>query len=484
MRALDEAPPCAFSARESVAGEEQPTSWAIIGILLPPRRWLDRFLLPLDSEASAGNGSERRRQRGTIMNMLRAALASALLMCFMPGMMKATDGYFLLGYGTVSKGMGGTGVAAGSNTLAAAANPALMVFVGPGYDVALAFFMPNREFTISGNPSGYPGTFGLAPGTVTSSTKIFLVPNMGGNWMVGKNDSIGVSIYGNGGMNTTYDAPVFGFNPTGIDMGKFYVEPTWAHKFGDNHAIGVSPIISWQRFKAYGLAAFSPFSSDPSKLTDNGYSTSFGFGGRIGYAGKFTPWLSVGASYQTEIAYGKLKDYAGLFAEQGYFDDPANWTLGLAIKPVENLTFAFDVQQIYYSKEKSIANPMLPNLMTARLGDENGAGFGWQDMTIYKFGLEWKASEALTLRAGFATGKQPIPESEVLFNILAPGVIEQHATLGVGYTLSKGNTLQLAVTRAFSKEVTGPNALEAPGQQSISLKMDQWDVEFGYSFGF
>lgn len=396
----------------------------------------------------------------------------------------ATDGYFLLGYGTTSKGMAGSGVAFPTNTLSAATNPASMVFVGQGYDVGLALFSPDREFTVTGNPSGYPGTFGLMPGTVSSSTSVFLVPNLGMNWKVGKNDTFGVAIYANGGMNTTYEAPVFGFSPTGVDMGKFYVMPVWAHKFGENHAIGIGPMISWQRFKAYGLTAFSPFSSDPANLTDNGYSTSFGFGARIGYLGNFTPWLSVGASYQSEVAYGKLKGYAGLFAEHGYFDDPANWTIGLAIKPAKGLAFTFDVQQIYYSKEESVGNPMFPNFMTARLGDDGGPGFGWKDMTVYKLGLQWKASDALTLRAGYAYGQQPIPESEMLFNILAPGVIEQHATVGLGYTISKGNTLQLAITRAFEKSVTGPNPLEAPNQQKISLKMSQWDFEVGYSFGF
>jgi long-chain fatty acid transport protein len=411
---------------------------------------------------------------------IRIAALAALLS--LPAL--ATDGYFLLGYGTVSKGMGGTGAAMATNTIGAATNPASMAFLGSGYDIGLAAFMPDREFTVTGNPSGYPGTFGLAPGTVRSETRIFLVPNMGGNWKIGPHDTFGVSVYGNGGMNTNYEAPVFGFSPTGVDMGKFYVAPTWAHKFGENHAVGISPIISWQRFKAYGLQAFSPFSSDPSKLTDNGYSTSFGFGARIGYMGNLTPWLSVGASYQSEVAYGKLKDYAGLFAEQGYFDDPANWTVGIAVKPVSTLTVAFDVQQINFSDEKSVGNPMLPNLMQSRLGDDNGAGFGWRDMTVYKLGLSWKATDDLTLRAGYASGRQPIPESEMLFNILAPAVIEQHATLGAGYEVSKGNTLQLAITRAFSNTVTGPNPLEAPGQQKISLTMDQWDVEVGLSFGF
>src|SRR5512140_3624705 len=98
--------------------------------------------------------------------------------------------------------MGGTGVAVPTNTLSAATNPASMVFVGNGYDLGLALFSPDREFTVTGAPSGYPGTFGLAPGTVRSDTRIFLVPNAGGNWMLGKNDSIGVAIYANGGMNT------------------------------------------------------------------------------------------------------------------------------------------------------------------------------------------------------------------------------------------------------------------------------------------
>ena len=421
------------------------------------------------------------------MNRNRAVLAAMLLVVFVSAFSQvasATDGYFMLGYGTVSKGMGGTGVAFPTNTIAAATNPAAMVFVGKGYDLGLALFSPDREYTVTGNPSGYPGTFGLAPGTFRSDTRAFLVPNMGGNWMVSKDDSIGISIYGNGGMNTTYNSPTFGYSPTGVDLGKFYVVPTWAHKFGENHSVGISPMISWQRFKAYGLAAFSNFSSDPTKLTDNGYSTSFGYGGRIGYMGNWTPWLSVGASYQTEVKYGKLKDYAGLFAEHGYFDDPATWTVGLALHPTDRVTFAFDVQQIYFSKEKSVGTPMLPNLMQARLGDDNGAGFGWKDMTIYKLGLQWKATDALTLRAGYATGKQPIPETEVLFNILAPGVIEQHATVGLSYAASKGSAFNLAVIRAFSKTVTGANPLEAPGQQKISLKMSQWDFELGYSFGF
>jgi len=35
---------------------------------------------------------------------------------------------------------------------------------------------------------------------------------------------------------------------------------------------------------------------------------------------------------------------------------------------------------------------------------------------------------------------------------------------------------------ALSNSVTGPNPLEAPGQQNIEIKMDQWEIELGFSF--
>ena len=95
---------------------------------------------------------------------------------------------------------------------------------------------------------------------------------------------------------------------------------------------------------------------------------------------------------------------------------------------------------------------------------------------------DYSLRENITLRGGYDYGRQPIPKSEVMMNILAPGVMEQHATLGA--TRSFGRTaLSLAVTRAFSKSVEGANALEAPGQQTIKLEMQQWDVDLGLSYG-
>ena len=141
------------------------------------------------------------------------------------------------------------------------------------------------------------------------------------------------------------------------------------------------------------------------------------------------------------------------------------------------------MQQVLYSDVASVGNPLLPNLMQAPLGSDGGSGFGWKDVTTVKGGVQVRTGEGWTWRGGYSYGEQPIPTSEVLFNILAPGVIEQHVTLGFSKLVRGTQELSLGLTRAFSRKVTGPNPLEVPGLQSIELKMDQWEFELGWSFG-
>ncbi|MBK9064330.1 MAG: outer membrane protein transport protein [Acidobacteria bacterium] len=409
------------------------------------------------------------------------ALVALLALAAAPAL--ATDGYFQLGYGTQQNGMAGAGVALSLNTMSPATNPAANAWV-TGYDLNVAVFNPNRQFTVTGSPSGYPGTFGLAPGEVKSGNSWFVVPGIGANWKLNDAMTLGVAIYGNGGMNTAYDASVFYAGRTGVDLMQLFVAPTFTYKVAKDHAFGVSPILAWQRFQAEGVGSFAPYSSSPGNLSNNAHNSALGWGVRVGYMGKLAPWLSIGGSYQTKMTMAEFDSYAGLFAEQGGFDIPSNWTVGVALKPTECFTIAFDVQQIYYSETKSIGNTLLPNLMTARLGDDGGAGFGWKDVTVYKAGLQYAVTPTFTIRAGYAWAEQPIPASEVLFNILAPGVIEQHITAGISASVSEKSKLHFSVVRALEHSVTGPNPLEVPGKQTIELKMDQWIFDLGVSFGF
>ncbi|MDZ7267518.1 MAG: outer membrane protein transport protein [candidate division KSB1 bacterium] len=418
---------------------------------------------------------------GSSEGFWRFALVLCCLAGFAGNTAHATNGYFSHGYGIKYKSLAGAGVALRLGPLGPATNPATLAFGKKHYDVSLSFFNPKRQYTVTGAPSFQPGTFGLAPGTVKSGSTLFVIPSLAANWSLNDNTALGISIYGNGGMNTNYDHPTFGFKPTGVDLSQLFIAPTLALKAGAKHSFGLTPILSYQRFEANGLSAFGPFSSAADKLSNQAHSNSLGFGARIGYLGEWMDFLSVGASYQTKVMMSEFDDYAGLFAEQGDFDIPANWTVGVALG-FEQMGLVFDVQQMLYSGIKSVSNPMLPNLQQARLGDDKGAGFGWKDMTVFKGGVYFQTSGGWTWRAGYSFGKQPIPESEVLFNILAPGVIEQHLTAGFSKTVAGDKEISIAIMRALSNSVSGGNPLDFPGRQTIELKMDQWEFGVGFSF--
>jgi long-chain fatty acid transport protein len=68
-------------------------------------------------------------------------------------------------------------------------------------------------------------------------------------------------------------------------------------------------------------------------------------------------------------------------------------------------------------------------------------------------GMEYKHSQKLTLRAGYShtdrsSGCAPA-DADVMFNILAPAVIENHVTLGFTYTLASGNEVTMAYMHGF-----------------------------------
>ena len=123
---------------------------------------------------------------------------------------------------------------------------------------------------------------------------------------------------------------------------------------------------------------------------------------------------------------------------------------------------------------------MLPNLGTPGqqlLGTDNGAGFGWEDMTIYKLGYQWDTSPEWTWRVGASIGDQPIPSSEVMFNVLAPGIMETHVTGGFTYTLATDNEITFAAMYAPESTVSGViPAGVGSGAQTVELNMTQWEL--------
>ncbi|MFO1287593.1 MAG: outer membrane protein transport protein, partial [Rubrivivax sp.] len=252
----------------------------------------------------------------------------------------ATNGYFPHGYGLKAKGMGGASLALAQDSLGGATNPAAMVWAGDRVDLGVDAFSPKRNAERSG------AGFATLNGQVESDKTLFWVPEAGFNRMLGSDLSLGLTVYGNGGMNTSYPQGNFncgagpanmlcGSGTLGVDLSQLIVAPTVAYKVAPTQSIGVALLLGYQRFKAEGLQAFDnapgfpAFTGAPGSVTNNGYDSSTGFGVRIGWQGRFGAFIA-GAAYTPKMNMGRFDKYRGLFAGNGDFDIPSHFGFGVA----------------------------------------------------------------------------------------------------------------------------------------------------------
>ncbi len=485
----------------------------------------------------------------------KSLVAAALVAACAPATVYATAGYFMIGYGAKAMGVAGTGTALPQDSLAAAVNPAGIAFVDNRADLGLRFFSPKRSGEL--DPTVVGGAFDVND---DSRRDLFAIPNFGYVSNLNSTMTWGVSVYGNGGMNTTYDRNIYdqtfavlgafqqgfqgalhaGATPQqaqaqgaaaansvplgtgtglpntgtlGVDLGQMIIAPTLAFKINPQNAVGISPLIGFQRFSARGLGDFQCFTpttqadpvngpscrmfgvpADPTTgvsthLTNRGNDYAAGAGVRVGYTGELTPWLTVGAAWASQVYMGPFDDYKELFAEQGNFNIPSNYSVGFAVHPTSQWTVAFDYARILYSDVAAISNvgpiptqqgPAIPP-GSGLLGQSSGLGFGWTDINIYRVGLLYHPNNQWTFRVGYEYNENPIPDSQLLFNILAPAVVQNHATFGLTLNLTPNSEVNAAYMHAFNeKQSVNQTAFGVPG--SIQMQQNSFDISYSWKF--
>ena len=461
---------------------------------------------------------------------LVATAVAALVSLALSSVAPATNGYFTHGVGAESKGMAGTGIGSNgfSGPIIVASNPALGVFADDAWEAGLSIFSPRRSYEAIGpGAGGQMGTFSLTPGKIDSSSEYFPIPYVARNWRLDDDRAVTFVFYGRGGMNTDWDsaaasatsmfcdptgqAIVTGPGPfcageAGVDLSQAFVSLNYAGRSGDNFSWGIGPVFAIQAFEATGVASFTPITQSfyenliatgqpgpVQNLSNNGHEFSYGLGIAGGVWFGLTDSIGLGLAYQSRISMSSLDDYSDLFAEGGGFDIPSSIKAGVSFGGESAWRVNLDVEHTLFSEVDSVGNPMMnilgcpttqspqnpnPNDPEGCLGGARGAGFGWEDMTTFKVGVEWTASEANTFRIGASYGEQPIQSADVLFNILAPGVMEQHYTLGWTHRTQRGSAWTASFMYAPESSVVGPNFFD-PFQQ-IELTMDQ--LEFEVSF--
>jgi long-chain fatty acid transport protein len=316
----------------------------------------------------------------------------------------------------------------------------------------------------------------------------FFIPEIGYVQQITPQIAGGIAIYGNGGLNTDYGNNPFraigGSGSAGVNLEQVFVSPSLAWQFTEGQALGFAVKFAYQRFEAKGIGAFSSASSSGTNFSNRGVDSSAGWGIRLGYTGKLTPNLTVGTTWASKTRTGNFDKYKGLFAEDGGFDIPANYGIGVAWKATSALTLAADIKRIEYSDVKSIGNP-IGNLFAGNaFGTSNGPGLGWRNVTVGKVGASYDFND-WTLRAGYSHSTQPIPDDQTLLNILAPSVVQNHVSGGATWRDGTSGELSIAYTHAITHTVHGAGSISPAyggGEANIELHGDILGIAYGWKF--
>jgi long-chain fatty acid transport protein len=294
---------------------------------------------------------------------------------------------------------------------------------------------------------------------------------------------------------TIYGSPIQGTflnGDAGADLLLILVNGNYSQKISAHSSWGMGINLAIQSFQSHGLETFKPLSNDVENVTDNGRSWGLGLGVSFGALVKILPYLDIAASYQSKIKITH-DTYKGLLSNKGNLDVPPMMTLGLAYTISENVVFLLDVQKIWWTDSPSFSNKLSSLINPAdvaaglatggsvggnQLGSTTGPGFGWQDSTALKTGLQWKFSEFLpqwTWRAGYAWHQQIVPETETLFGVLAPAVVTNHITFGFSKRIDSIDELNIAFLWAPKKIVEGTGV-----SQGINIHLQEFAVEVSW----
>ncbi|MBF0317840.1 MAG: outer membrane protein transport protein [Nitrospirae bacterium] len=401
----------------------------------------------------------------------------------------ATNGVNLIGIGSSSREMGGTGIAAPQDAVGGIySNPAAIEdYQKITFDFMGTVFIPSMTTKV---------TVGNLSYSADSSSKIYPIPSIAFTIPVSTQVTVGLGAYGINGLGVDY-------RNTSVDNTKFYdfsamygrpagsvMYPLIAGSYTNFNSMQFSPFVKYKINEQFsvGLAGRLNYA-----MMDAGSGTSqgYGAGAKVGVLYKPMDMVSLGLTYLSpvDVKYKKMSDFDG----DGTLDDlklaqPQEVGFGVAVEPI---------------KDKFLVET---NLKWVNWGGATGyEDFDWEDQWVLGVGAQYKPVKELALRAGYNYGKNPVANHsnfngaamismqghtmptyyyESFRMIGGPAFVEHHVTLGLQYTITQQVNINLGYMHAFknSMKETGTNMAGMPTSFESSLVEDS--IELGVKIRF
>ena len=319
-------------------------------------------------------------------------------------------GYRVALQGQNATGMGHTGVAMTDTSEVVFFNPAGMVFLPSDVDMSAGatFIDGSTKYqnttantsSETDNPIGTPVSFYYAR-------------------RQSENVSYGLGLYTPYGNTVKWPKDWAGSHLVNdIQLRTIYLQPTLAVKFNDKYSMGFGPtfVNGNVEFNRNLSTALVDENGDRSNVTVKaGGVNSWGY--NIGFLAKPDDRLSIGISYRSRVDLGardEMADFANIpsslqlaYPDTTFNADlvlPAELTLGVSYRWGDDTTLAFDVNRSYWSAFKSL-DIQFNNYAGTSVNPRN-----YVDANIYRFGVQHKLQDSLTLRAGVYFDRTPIKQ--------------------------------------------------------------------------
>jgi long-chain fatty acid transport protein len=397
----------------------------------------------------------------------------------------ATNGDNLIGVGPASRAMGGVGIAAPQDAISAVfSNPAAMCF-GP--------YCPGSEFNFAGTlftpKVDAKVTLGGSTIKADSASNIYAIPAIGLSTPITKTLPLwrfGLAAYGVSGLGVDY-------RNTNLDQSQyanFGGYPLVAGQYTQLSIMKFAPSIAFEPNSqlSFGLAAHMDYA-----MLDLGSGTSagYGFGAQLGLIYKPMDRLSLGATYVTpqKVKHERVSDFDGNGTKDDFeLESPQQAGLGVA----------FDI----------LPGKLLVELDGKWINWANAAGykdFDWEDQWVLGFGLQYKATDKLVLRAGYNYANNPVKNHNGFvgtnptqvqgkympayyyetFRIIGfPAITKSHITFGIGYEFSNRFSAHIGYTYGFGESIS-ENGTAVNGQPvRLESNLTEMSYEFGLTWRF
>ncbi|MFO0911159.1 MAG: outer membrane protein transport protein [Isosphaeraceae bacterium] len=394
----------------------------------------------------------------------------------------AAQGVVSPGAGPINLSMAGASTAAPVDFGASYWNPATLSFLERDEVlIGSQLMLPSLHYT-STLPAGaingiLPATtrYGTSrsnsgvPTNLAIGTSFRLAPDSPMTMGLGIFGLVGGNVNFPGSYNTPTLAPrrppqYFGLGPIYANTALLSIVPTASYQLGEHLAIAFSPVITTGTVQ-FSPAFFAPGPRDPFGIPTFPAATNarpfWGAGFQLGVFYEVNDDWNVGFSYKSPVWQEKWS-YSSSTPDLAprtigiQADVPAIYSWGVAYKGVDKLLVDVDFRYFDYRN-------------AALWGDTiQSGGLNWSSIFAVAVGAQYEWSERLTLRAGYLYNQNPINQVQTLFNIQAPGFIQNTLGLGASLRLNENLVFSAAWLHGFRADIEGPIG-QIPGS---SAKMD------------